>query len=197
MTTSASTAKKLLNKAEFELFKASSKSNLKTLTPFRLKQKADRARKLRDKWREQANRQQREARGKGKPRGKSPAKSAENTLAKARIFDELLTAFQGAAAAAMSKGKHSSVADKRSGVPKSVRGGKHKGEAKGAAGETGAAGSSKVKPASRAKRVSKKAAANKANRMQAGVMRTLGHMSSADKRNQGSRDLKSARARGG
>src|SRR5690606_36991464 len=139
---------------------------------------------------------QREARDKSKPRGKIPAGSAENTLTNARIFEKFLPTFQGATATAKSRGKHSRVTDKHSGLPKPVPDAKHKGEAKNTAGEVGAADNNKIQPASRAKRVSKKAAANKANRMNAEMMRTLNHMSSADKRNQGSRDIKSARARG-
>jgi hypothetical protein len=79
-------AMRLLTIPERQLVRASGKSEIGKLTPQRLKQKLGRARHLRDKYRDLAQRQRGEARGKRKARRSRPAKGNRNTVAKADLF---------------------------------------------------------------------------------------------------------------
>jgi hypothetical protein len=90
MTISPARAKKLCNASELELVKASGRSEIGKLSAARLKQKVTRARKLRDKWRDQATRQRRATQSRQQARGTDDnARSAE----KADLFDEVLNRF--------------------------------------------------------------------------------------------------------
>ncbi|TVQ57657.1 MAG: hypothetical protein EA377_00740 [Phycisphaerales bacterium] len=97
MAVSASRARTLCTASELNLVKWSSPRQIKSLTPAKLKEKIDRARKLRDKYRDLAKKQRGEARGKRKPTGRRPAQSNENTVEKAELFAEVLNRFQEAA----------------------------------------------------------------------------------------------------
>lgn len=94
MPINASKARSLCTENEYNLFKWSSVKMSKTLTPSRLKQKVDRARKLRNKYRDLAKQQRGEARGKRKPTGARPAKGNERTVEKAQLFAEVLERFE-------------------------------------------------------------------------------------------------------
>jgi hypothetical protein len=75
---------------------------LRHISPKRLQWKIARARNLRDKFRDLAHRQAREARQKAPPRGKRPARSNTRTVAKARLFAEVLRRLRAHAAKAAS-----------------------------------------------------------------------------------------------
>jgi hypothetical protein len=94
MPISRVTAMRLCTKPEFELVQASFPASLKHLTPGRLRQKVDRSRKLRDKYRDLARRQRLEARGKRAPQRSRPAQGHENTVRKAELFQEVLDRFE-------------------------------------------------------------------------------------------------------
>ena len=79
---------------ELELVKMSRSPAMKRETPARLRLKVDRARKLRDKFRDEAARQTREARGKAEPRGTRAAEGNDRTVLKAEIFAEVLERFE-------------------------------------------------------------------------------------------------------
>lgn len=86
--------------AETELVLWSTLKRVGELTPARLRQKIDRARKLRDKYRDLAAQQRRESRGKDSPRGKRASQSNEATVLKQQIFAEALERFEKALAKA-------------------------------------------------------------------------------------------------
>jgi hypothetical protein len=94
MAITRSAAQRLCTQPEFELFEASMPANARQLTPGRLRQKVERARRLRDKYRDLAKRQRLEARGKRAPQRARPAAGNENTVRKAELFDEVLQRFQ-------------------------------------------------------------------------------------------------------
>jgi hypothetical protein len=94
MAITRSAAQRLCTQPEFELFEASMPANARQLTPGRLRQKVERARRLRDKYRDLAKRQRLEARGKRTPQRARPAAGNENTVRKAELFDEVLQRFQ-------------------------------------------------------------------------------------------------------
>jgi hypothetical protein len=90
------TARRLCTAREYELVEASFPENIRQLTPSALRQKVDRARKLRDKNRDLLKRQRLEVRGKRAPRRVRPAQGTANTEKKADIFDEVMQRFQDA-----------------------------------------------------------------------------------------------------
>jgi hypothetical protein len=91
-------AHELCTAQELELVVNSRTSEIRTLTPDRLKTKVGRARNLRDKFRDLARQQVRESRGKVAPRGKRPARGNARTVEKAELFDDVLKRFEARAA---------------------------------------------------------------------------------------------------
>jgi hypothetical protein len=87
-------AQQLLTKAEFEFASQSWSPAVLAHSPARLKEKIARARRLRDKYRDEARRQAGEAKGKRAPRGQRAAQGNRNTELKAKIFDEALERLQ-------------------------------------------------------------------------------------------------------
>jgi hypothetical protein len=87
-------ARKLTTKAEMALLETSFPPALKDITPGRLKQKISRSRKLQDKYRDLAQQQRGEARGKRKAKSTRPAKGNDNTVTKQEIFSEALARFE-------------------------------------------------------------------------------------------------------
>ena len=87
-------ARQLCTKTELDLYLASLARAVKTLTPARLRSKAGRARRLRDKYRQLADAQDREARGKLQPRRRRAAEGSTRTRRKQRLFAETLGRFQ-------------------------------------------------------------------------------------------------------
>jgi hypothetical protein len=94
MAISRSSAARLCTKPELELVDASAPARLRELTPGRLRQKVERARRLRDKYRDLAKRQRLEARGKRDAQRSRPARGNENTTRKAELFQEVLDRFE-------------------------------------------------------------------------------------------------------
>jgi len=86
----------LCTKSEKELFDSSSAKKIKELTPARLKNKVERSRKLRDKYRDLAEKQRREMRGKQPSHNPGSAKSNDATRTKQQLFQELMERFQAA-----------------------------------------------------------------------------------------------------
>jgi hypothetical protein len=87
MKLSQDAIQRLMTKEEAEFIQSLSAGRLEQTTPTRLRQKLDRARRLRDKYRDLARRQRGEMRGKAKPRSTRPARSNENTLRKVQVFE--------------------------------------------------------------------------------------------------------------
>lgn len=96
MTITLQQAKPLCTASELELVRWSTLKQARTLTPARLREKRDRARRLRDKFRDLAQQQAREMRGKGRPRRSRPATDNRGTLTKQQLFQETLDRFEAA-----------------------------------------------------------------------------------------------------
>lgn len=97
MAISMARAKVLCSGAELALVKASSKQEIGTHTAARLKQKQARARKLRDKWRDQVAAQKRQ--------GKAGAADNKNSAEKAALFDKVVARFTAQLEKAEGEGK--------------------------------------------------------------------------------------------
>jgi membrane protein involved in colicin uptake len=115
MAISMQKARTLCTQSELGLIKWSSPTQVKTLSPAQLRQKIDRARKLRDKFKDLSRKQAGEARGKRKPTGTRAAKGNERTVEKRELFEEVIARFEKAltkAEAAEAKTKASKAAGK-------------------------------------------------------------------------------------
>jgi hypothetical protein len=90
MPITRSEAKDICTKPEFELVESSFSPAVKSLSPARLKSKIGRARKLQDKYRDLARKQNRET------KGSDPSREAANkrTEQKATLFDETRERFE-------------------------------------------------------------------------------------------------------
>jgi hypothetical protein len=98
MTLDFKKARELCTEPEFALVVATRTASLRSLAPRLLLLKVARARGLRDKFRDLASRQAREARGKAAPRGRRPARGNARTVEKAQLFGEVLRRFERRAA---------------------------------------------------------------------------------------------------
>ena len=87
-------ARTLCSSSELQLVHSATQTEIVKLTPARLRAKIDRARKLRNKFRDLARQQRRESRGKSKPRSSRPAQGNEATKRKEEIFAEAIAAFE-------------------------------------------------------------------------------------------------------
>lgn len=96
MAISMQKARTLCTKSELDLIKWSSPTMSKTLSSKQLQQKVDRARKLRDKFKDLSRKQAGEARGKRKPTGTRAAKGNDRTVEKRELFDEAIARFEQA-----------------------------------------------------------------------------------------------------
>lgn len=94
MPISVSDARKICTKSELELILESTATKLTTLSDARLRSNVAQARRLRDKYRDLAAQQRREARGKGKPRGANPSQGNDRTVQKQKLFDVALRKFE-------------------------------------------------------------------------------------------------------
>ena len=88
----------LCTQRELDLITASRAKNLGDLPAGTLRSHIARARGLRNKFRDLAARQAREAREKSSPRRKRPSTTNRRTVQKAKLFDEVLKRFEAAAA---------------------------------------------------------------------------------------------------
>jgi hypothetical protein len=87
MKLSRDAVRRLTTKEETEFLEGLAAGRIEQITPTRLRQKLDRARRLRDKYRDLARRQGGEMRGKASPRSTRPARSNANTLRKVQLFE--------------------------------------------------------------------------------------------------------------
>lgn len=90
MAISMARAKVLCSASELALVKASTRQEIGSHTAARLRQKETRARKLRDKWRDQATSQKRSSQAKA---GSRNAGENKNSPEKAALFEEVLSRF--------------------------------------------------------------------------------------------------------
>jgi hypothetical protein len=90
MPISVARAKAICNASELALVKASAKREIAKLSPAKLRLSAERARKLRDKWRDQANAQRRKSQ---KKMGARETDVNARTAEKAQLFEEVLERF--------------------------------------------------------------------------------------------------------
>jgi hypothetical protein len=102
MSISMARAKALCSDAELALVKASTKQEIGRHTAARVRQMETRARKLRDKWRDQADTQRRSKQAKA---GARDVSAADRSAEKSQIFDEVLTRFTAQLAKAEADGK--------------------------------------------------------------------------------------------
>jgi hypothetical protein len=87
MKLSQDAIRRLMTKEEAEFIEGLAAGQIDKVTPARLRQKLDRARRLRDKYKDLARRQGGEMRGKASPRSTRPARSNANTLRKVQVFE--------------------------------------------------------------------------------------------------------------
>jgi hypothetical protein len=87
MKLSQDAIRRLMTKEEAEFIEGLAAGRIDKVTPARLRQKLDRARRLRDKYKDLARRQGGEMRGKASPRSTRPARSNANTLRKVQVFE--------------------------------------------------------------------------------------------------------------
>jgi hypothetical protein len=92
MPVSRDQAREICTKPEMELVDASFPPAVNALSPARLRQKVSRARKLQDKFRDLAQKQNRASKG-STPTGRGPKANARTEL-KSRLFDETRARFE-------------------------------------------------------------------------------------------------------
>jgi hypothetical protein len=164
-------ARSLCTASEFQLFSASLSDAIGALTPAQLKAKIDRARRLRDKYRDLHRRQRLAARARtGSKKG-----SAERTKSKAQLFDEALRRFTEQARAKAAADKRAAARAKKKKAKKPPRPGK-----------------GPAAPKSRSGFVSEKALrANRRKHLQKTRSKAIqGHVRAAGKRRQARRDAR-------
>jgi hypothetical protein len=116
-------AKELCNKSEWELVEASKRDAISTLNETQLKRHVARARKLRDKWRDQAVTQRRKTQQAQNARTTSAnARSAEKT----EIFDEVLSRFEKRLAKVAGSADSSATPTPKKTPPRRVRADEHR-----------------------------------------------------------------------
>ncbi|MBL0920505.1 MAG: hypothetical protein IBJ10_00060 [Phycisphaerales bacterium] len=141
-------ARSLCTASEFELVMASGPKTLPSLSPARLQQKIDRARRLRDKWKGQAKAGRRKAQAE---KGRRSVDASTRSREKAELFNAVLERFQAAAAkqgGAGAKATKKSVAKKSKSAARAAKPGKKtaKKSAKSSAKKASAKKAGKKKP---------------------------------------------------
>jgi hypothetical protein len=94
MALTSTTARQLCTKTELALFTESLARNVKSLDEKALRSRVARSRRLRDKYRQLAHRQDREAHGKQEARRRQPSKGSAATRKKEQMFAESLARFE-------------------------------------------------------------------------------------------------------
>lgn len=123
MAFTAAEAKALCTAVELTLVKASLRNEIGKFSVVQIRQKVDRTRKLRDKWRDQAKKQRRATQTSQRSRETGAnARSAE----KSELFGEVLARFEVQLASLEAKGQASRPAPKR--LPTRARSAKHRAE---------------------------------------------------------------------
>jgi hypothetical protein len=105
----ARAAKSLTTKSEYDVIQKATPTHIGKLTPAQLRKGLAAARRLRKKATDLAARQTREARGKGKVRGRRPAAPGENTGKKIELFTQAMERY----AAALNKADESAAKEPR------------------------------------------------------------------------------------
>ena len=103
MTLDLKKAREVCTPAEIALVASARRAPLGSMTPRLVRAKLLRARALRDKFRDLAQQQAREMRGKAAPRRTRPARGNERTVEKAELFAEVLRRFEERVAALEAK----------------------------------------------------------------------------------------------
>jgi hypothetical protein len=189
MAHTKSAARKLATQAELPLLESSFPPALKDVTPGRLKQKITRARKLHNKYRDLAEQQRGEARGKRQAKSTRPAKGNANTVIKQEMFAEALARFEAALEKLEAKAAKELARKEKAATKAAAKSAK---PAKKAAKKTGTAtkrATSKAKTTAR-KAVSRTSlGARKAAKVaRSGNTKHQGHVSSRGRRRQAKRD---------
>ena len=121
MAFSLAQAKSLCTASELTLARASTRNEIGRYSVVQIRQKLDRARELRDKWRDQSRSQRRATKVAPSSRPASPnARSAE----KAELFNEVVACFEAQLATLEAKGQKSRPAPKR--LPTRARSATHR-----------------------------------------------------------------------
>ena len=94
MPLTSTVAKQLCTEAELKLFTESLARNVKKLNLKAVKARVDRSRRLRNKYSDLADRQDREMRGKREARRRRTVRGNENTRKKEQLFSEALARFE-------------------------------------------------------------------------------------------------------
>jgi hypothetical protein len=171
-------ARSLCTAAEFQLFAASLADSIRSLTPAQLKARLERARRLRDKYRDLHQRQRLVARARtGSKKG-----SAERTKVKAQLFDEAVKRFTA-------QSRANAAADKRAAARAKKKITKKPAAPRPAAKQSARAGKG---PATKSGFVSEKALrANRRKHLQKTRSKAIqGHVRAAGKRRQARKDTR-------
>lgn len=190
-------ASRLCTATELELFKQSMRPQITELTVARVKTRITRARKLRDKYRDLADQQRGEARGKREPTGRTPAAGNRRTERKVMIFQQALDRFEDRLATLEARAEREQ-ADGR-GDSEGTTATRSTSKAKGGRKKSARSRTSPVRALlddqaqdrnrSMATRSKKSSLGRRANlRGAAGFPRIKGHVSAQTKRREGKRD---------
>ena len=131
MTTPRTTAKKLVSETEFNLINDSFPPQITSLSDKGLMQRLERARKARDKYHSQVERQQSKA-GEGSGGGSASSASLKEAISKEKIFEETLARFERQTAKAGDAGMKAAANT----PARSVEGKKASGEKAGSQGKS-------------------------------------------------------------
>ncbi|MBE7491156.1 MAG: hypothetical protein HS108_05290 [Planctomycetes bacterium] len=182
MPVTAATARKLCSADELALYNAAALGRLKRASIAELKPLVARARRLRDKWKDELARQRREAKGRKPARGRNPAQSTRNTELKAELFAQTLKRLQDRLEQLARPKVEIHRGTRASGAPKWVRRGHVKG--KGKQGNR-----KRNRPLAPDQHSPNPPAPDKSAKVaRAGVKRTLAHMAARNRRTQARRD---------
>ena len=208
MAITTAVAKQLCTKSELQLFTDSSSKNVKSLNAKELRSRITRARKLQDKYRQLASRQEREARGKQKPQGKRAAASSGATRKKEQAFVESRERFEKQLAKVEAAAKKQATAKKKAAKKPAKKTVKKKPAKKKAAKKATKKAPAKKKrpqkspPPAAKKKVPKKKSgvarkaktkSSKAKLTASGSVNRQKHRSADNKRRQARRDTRSTR----
>jgi hypothetical protein len=183
-------ARALCTKAEYALVSTTRPTFLRGMTPRLVRLKVSRARGLRDKFRDLADRQAREAKGRLPPRGRHPYRGNARTSEKAELFDEVLRRLEARAAELEAK---AAALETKAAAPSRARAAAHKPAPRPAAPTRRARARRAKAPTATAVASARRQAmdARKDTKLQGShVPRLHGHVSSRNKRNQARRDAR-------
>ncbi|MCC5794259.1 MAG: hypothetical protein JJT85_05920 [Chromatiales bacterium] len=192
MAYNRSHARQLCSAAEYELFAASLSDEIRSLTPARLKSKLERARKLRDKYRDLLKRQRLASRARtGTKKGTRPDSNAR-TAEKAKLFGEVLERLTARSDQLAAAEKRAEAAAARKATTERVAAQKKKKAARGPKKTRSAKAPAKAAPRGTAATGftsdAAKAASRRAKLQNTRAKVVQGHVRAAGKRTQAKRD---------